>query len=381
MSNRKKRLHSLLRVVLCLLLVCALSLPVYAETLEELQIQQDSLQRQKEETDALLEELRLDIEDKRAYRDALYEQIDTVQSQIDVLRKQIDSLNVQISQARDQIAGKQESIDRSMDLLKERVRALYVSGKASALALFLESDNMLDFAEKAQFLKAVTRHDQELIDVLTTQMEEIQQDLQEISASKAELSTRKKELDSKGAELIRLYTEAQRLVDNAENQELNARTSSELLSSQIEENEAAITALEEELKKNNPGGPGYVGTGSFMWPMPGYTYLSCYFGEGGHRGVDIAGGDIYGKPIVASDGGTVLYAGWNDSYGWCVFIDHGNGFETRYAHMSALGVETGDSAEQGQVIGYVGSTGNSTGPHLHFEVISGGSLTDPMGYF
>ena len=77
----------------------------------------------------------------------------------------------------------------------------------------------------------------------------------------------------------------------------------------------------------------------------------------------------------------VLYAGWNDSYGNCVFIDHGNGYETRYAHMSELTVETGEVLEQSQVVGYAGSTGNSTGPHLHFETIYNGELQNPMGFF
>ena len=70
--------------------------------------------------------------------------------------------------------------------------------------------------------------------------------------------------------------------------------------------------------------------------MPGYTYITCYYGDGGHRGIDIAGGGIYGKPIVAADGGKVIYSDWMDSYGYCVFIDHGNGYSTRYAHASAL---------------------------------------------
>ena len=83
-------------------------------------------------------------------------------------------------------------------------------------------------------------------------------------------------------------------------------------------------------------GVGYIGTGSFVWPMPGYTYITCYYGDGGHRGIDIAGGGIYGKPIVAADGGKVIYSAWMDSYGYCVFIDHGNGYSTRYAHASAL---------------------------------------------
>ena len=295
-------------------------------------------------------------------------------------------LDKKIAASEDKIAEKQESIDRNIDLLKERIKALYVTGDASTVAIILNSRNLMDFTEKIQILKSVTRHDQELIQQLSSQLEEIEEELSEIREDKEELSRKKKELDAKGAELTKLYEEAQHAVEDAENQEISAQADSELLGSQMAENEAAIAELEEQLRQQNSstgniGGSGYVGTGSFIWPMPGYTYLTCYFGEGGHRGIDIAGGDIYGKSIVAADGGTVLYAGWNDSYGYCVFIDHGNGYETRYAHMSALGTETGAAVEQGQIIGYVGSTGNSTGPHLHFEVISGGSLTNPMGYF
>ena len=390
MFNSKKRYRRFLCGTLAAVLF--LSFPVSAETLSELRKQQESLQAQKEENDARLETLRNDTEQKKAYRDTLYGQIDTVQSQIDLLRRQIVELDEKISASEDRIALKQDDINRNTDLLKKRIKALYVTGDASTLAVILNSDNLVDFSEKVQFLRSVTRHDRELIDELTVQLYDIERELADITADKQELSREKKVLDTKGAELTKLYEEAQRSVENAENEELSAFTESELLGSQIEENEAAIAELEAQLRQQSGGsgtaagtgsaaGTGYVGSGSFLWPMPGYTYLSCYFGENGHRGVDIAGSDIYGKPITAADGGTVIYAGWNDSYGYCVFLDHGNGYETRYAHMSALAAEGGTIVEKGQIIGYVGSTGNSSGPHLHFEVIFEGGLTNPMFFF
>lgn len=381
MSNGSRRFQAAVCAALSLLLLCVTAAPVSAETLEELRERQKVLEQQKEENDGKLEELRRDTDEKREERDALYGQIDKVQGQLDQLRRQIEEIDLRIARAEDGIAEKQSGVDRSMDLLKERIKALYVTGDASALSVVLGSRDLIDFSEKLQFLRSVTAHDQELIRRLTDQLKDMQDELERISADKKELSDRKKELDGKSAELTELYQKAQLLLENAENQELYVRTNSELLGSRMAENEEAIAALEEELRRQGSGGSGYVGTGNFIWPMPGYTYLTCYFGDGGHRGIDIAGGDIYGQPIVAADGGTVLYAGWNDSYGWCVFIDHGNGFETRYAHMSELGTESGAAVEQGQVIGYVGSTGNSTGPHLHFEVICGGELTNPMGYF
>ena len=136
-----------------------------------------------------------------------------------------------------------------------------------------------------------------------------------------------------------------------------------------------------EAAENNAGGAGYAAASGFVWPMPGYTYITCYYGDDGHRGIDIAGSGIYGEPIVAAAGGTVAYSGWMDSYGYCVFIDHGDGYSTRYAHASALACSAGDTVSAGQTIAYVGSTGNSTGPHLHFEVLQSGSTTNPFEYF
>lgn len=124
--------------------------------------------------------------------------------------------------------------------------------------------------------------------------------------------------------------------------------------------------------------------GALCWPLPGHTYISCHFGEtdafgnAGHRGTDIPAPE--GTPILAAHSGAVLVSGWNDSYGNQVLLDNGAGLSTRYAHMTATAVTAGETVTAGQVIGYVGSTGDSTGNHLHFEVSVGGVLTDPLGY-
>lgn len=127
-----------------------------------------------------------------------------------------------------------------------------------------------------------------------------------------------------------------------------------------------------------------IGDGSLVWPLPGYTYLSTHFGEvdafgnPGHRGIDIPASE--GTPILAAHSGTVLICGWNDSFGNQVLLDNGAGFSTRYAHMTAVAVTPGAVVTAGQVIGYVGSTGDSTGNHLHFEVSVGEILMDPIIY-
>ena len=125
-----------------------------------------------------------------------------------------------------------------------------------------------------------------------------------------------------------------------------------------------------------------VADGELCWPLPGHTYISCHFGEvdafgnAGHRGTDIPAPE--GTPILAAHSGTALVSGWNDSYGNQVLLDNGAGLSTRYAHMTQTAVTAGEAVTAGQVIGYVGSTGDSTGNHLHFEVMQGGVRVDPL---
>ena len=125
-----------------------------------------------------------------------------------------------------------------------------------------------------------------------------------------------------------------------------------------------------------------VADGALCWPLPGHTYISCHFGEvdafgnAGHRGTDIPAPE--GTPILAAHSGTVLVSGWNDSYGNQVLLDNGAGLSTRYAHMTQTAVTAGEAVTAGQVIGYVGNTGDSTGFHLHFEVMQGGVRINPL---
>ena len=130
------------------------------------------------------------------------------------------------------------------------------------------------------------------------------------------------------------------------------------------------------------GGIGIIEDGELCWPLPGYTYISCNFGDddaygnSGHRGTDIPAPE--GTPILAAHSGTVIISGWNNSYGNQVLLDNGAGLSTRYAHMTAAAVSAGETVTAGQVIGYVGNTGDSTGFHLHFEVMQNGVRVNPL---
>ncbi len=132
------------------------------------------------------------------------------------------------------------------------------------------------------------------------------------------------------------------------------------------------------------GGGGRVPTGMFTWPVPGVKHVSSYYGMRWgrlHKGIDISTGGIYGRTVVASASGKVTRAGWFSSYGYCIDIQHSSGYLTRYAHLSKINVSKGQYVSSGQAIGKVGNSGNSTGPHLHFEIRLNGNTKNPMSYF
>jgi murein DD-endopeptidase MepM/ murein hydrolase activator NlpD len=187
-------------------------------------------------------------------------------------------------------------------------------------------------------------------------------------------------------------------VENLENKQSQSDSLIEKFNQQSEENIKAIQAaeraeeqLQAEIRKelSEKGDSEFVG-GDFLWPVSGYHMITSKFGMRTHpvtgvyklhTGVDISGSGINGKPVRAANSGKVLKAGYNSGYGNYVVIDHGGGCSTLYGHASRLNVKVGQKVSRGDVIMYVGSTGYSTGPHLHFEVIKNGEYTNPLSYF
>ena len=240
-------------------------------------------------------------------------------------------------------------------------------------------------------------------------MEDISSEKEEIEGYKAQVLQNKKELDDKSLELSDLYEEGQAVMEelNADKTDVEERASA--LEGDLSEAEAAIDAWFEDYYAQQPAenggtsddnGSGDSGSGNSGGSsgggdpagsecLPGrYQALLGSLPIGGdgrnHQAIDIAGSGIYGQPIVAAASGTVSYAesgGWGGGYGTWLIIDHGNGYSTVYAHCSALAVGWGESVSQGQIIGYVGSTGDSTGPHLHFEVREYGTKVNPLNFF
>lgn len=368
-----------------------------AASLTELQQEQARLEQEQEENDAKLASLKEDQSKQQEYKDALDAQMQNLQSQIDGLNTQINSLDASIEEKNTAIAEKQKNIDEDVETLKERLCAIYMMGDASTLEILLQSESVIDMAQKVELLNIITEHDTKLIAQLTADMESIADEKAEIESEKEQVAAARTELESKGSELAEVQAEAERVLEELNQSVASVQAESDRIAEEKAQADKAVDDwLEDYYASQKPstgggsssGSGGYTSTGNFTWPVPGFTRLTTRFQEwtygGYHRGIDIAstgGRSIYGAPIVAADSGRVIKAGWNNSYGNCVYIDHGGGYVTRYAHASSLAVTQGQTVTKGQTIAYVGSTGDSFGAHLHFEVILNGTLKNPMSYF
>lgn len=407
----KNRMKKALAFVLCCTLVWASATPLgqvktRAAELSDLQEKQEQLQAEQEENEQKLDELRNNEEEQQAYLETLQSQVKTMQDQIDTLNAQVDLLNDEIKEKEEAIADKQAQIDEDMEQLKTRLKALYMAGDASTLAILLQAENIEDLARKSEVIKSITRHDTELIDSLNQELKDIADEKAQIEADKKQVTDNKNDLEEQRQELADLEEEAQATLEEIQGQRSDAEQKASELEAEMSEADAAIdqwyadyyasqnsssgsssgSGSSSSSSSSSSSGGNQSYSGSMTWPVPGYS--GCiYQGFGsGHKGYDISGGGIYGAPIVAASSGTVIFAGYgtaansHNRYGYCVDIDHGSGIATRYAHCSALTVSTGDYVTEGQVIGYVGNTGESYGAHLHFEVRVNGVAVNPGSY-
>lgn len=356
-------------------------------SLSQLQQKQAQLAQKQKQLASKLKSLKADKAKQLEYKSTLDVQIGTLQQQISVTNQKINTMDAAIVQKTQQISDKQKKIDQNYEQLKERLCALYKMGEASTLEIVLNSDSVMDLADKTKLIKSITDHDTKLINTLKADMEAISAQKKEIQAQRAEVAQDKTDLSEKRAELSSMEQEAQKVLSSLEANESQTKAEQEKASKQQQQAAAEIDQWWKEYyanqnKDNGGKGTTYVG-GQFTWPVPGFTNISCGYSSS-HRAIDInrtGGKSIAGTPIVAANGGKIVVAKWHYSYGNYVMIDHGGGYSTLYAHASSLAVSAGQTVKKGQTIAYVGSTGNSTGPHLHFEIRVNGTRQNPFSWF
>ena len=407
MKHFHKRFTRLTALALSAVLLTAAPLAVQADTVEEIEAKQSALAEKKAELESQIAELESDESTKEAEQALLAEKIDTVRTQISTATDSIDTLNDSITALEESLKNAEAEIEDTMELLKKRLSALYSAGSVSTLEILFNAESLHDFSMRTEMVSSITRRDKMLIEQVSDYMNETAAQREELEKEKTALADEKKLLESSQNELIDLEAENTALLEEirAEKGEANealVRTAEEedalanmmanlIAQMQQQENSQSQptptpTPVPEVAPTPTPtpvpsAPPSYDSSESFQWPLPGYGHSSItqYFGNNGHKGLDI--GAPEGTPIVASRSGKVMvannYDSWGDSWGYYVAIYHDSTYSTLYAHMSSVAAYEGQWVNKGDIIGYVGSTGNSTGNHLHFEVYQNGTRVNP----
>lgn len=342
-----------------------------------------------------------EVEDIKEQREEVQNSLAEVAEEVKTLQAKVDNLNAKISQKtqeikntedkiakkKEDIKKKQEEIQKKKEEIQEREEGLdqrlvvmYKNGSIGFVDVLMGSNSISEFVSNVEMIQKIYENDVEILKILEEEHKKLEEQEKQLEVEKqqlvdiqAQLKVQIEELDGQKAEL------------KAEKSKLDQKKKT--LEAKDAELKRDADALISQIKKLQDSQRVYEG-GTFLWPVPSSTYITSSFGSRlhpiyrtwrMHTGTDI--GASYGANIVAAASGKVIMSSWYGGYGNCVMIDHGSGIVTLYGHCSSRLVSAGQEVSRGQVIARVGSTGNSTGNHCHFEVRINGQYVNPMGYF
>lgn len=407
----KKKAISIVCIILAFLMMVTLVVSVIG-SLGALaaggQDQIDALEQQKSELQSQQASIQTNIDDLIAQQADVIDQKAAMDEKNELARQEIELINEQIDVYTGLIEDKAEELEKAeaaeqaqYELYRKRVRAMEEEGSYTYLDILFQCRSLSDVLSAIDMIGEIMDSDKRLFEEYKTARETTEQVKAEYEATLAQLSDKQETLEAEKVELeeqiaaaVEVINQLQDDIDAAKAEYAKAAAAEAAAQASINAIIAQMQAEEEaarqEAAQNNQQytGTGSTATGTYIWPCPSSTYVTSAFGmrdhplfgdERPHSGIDIAGSA--GSEVLAADSGTVAVATYSSSYGNYVTIYHSNGDYTLYAHMSSLAVSAGQSVTQGDVIGYVGSTGWATGPHLHFEIRVNGSTVDPLSYF
>jgi len=406
-----KRSRAYLSATLALILTLASAAPVLGATSADLNASKQKAadaRKAAEAAQATADKLKLEVQALDTKIAALEDEVKELDPQIAQATTRTGKLGAEVKQLRAKITQKQAEIERvqadyevQQGLLDNRLSATYKQGNLFYLDLLLNSKDISDLIARSSLVQRVIESNQGIAAQLQTTKADLENRKAELDRSLNDVQVKLTEADLIEKNLKKMRSKRQAVVDQQENvQDQKAAMMSEnaanaaRLRKLAEAEEAEAREIEAELGKRSGGGGGQY-NGVMAWPVPGFYRVTspygpriCPFhGKEIHPGIDVGRNvdperAINGAALVAAGDGTVIYAGYRGSYGNTVMIDHGDGLVTLYAHQQSGGIKvsTGDSVVKGQRIGTVGSTGNSTGPHLHFETRVNGRAINPMNY-
>ncbi len=363
--------------VITLFFVVITVIPLQASELEEQEQKLNSVKQQINQQQGKLTQKKKEERRLLSDLDSIEKNIESAQSQLNKIESRLGTTKNEIVKNQGEIEKTKEELDKHTEQLGKRLKEMYVKGNVEYLEILLESEDFSELLTRTQFIKRIFAQDVELQQQIKTEKEALEDNQENLEQKKISLIALQKVQEKREGEMkVQLASR--------ENILRKVQTDRKAYEQSINELEAVSHDIQKELSKI-PGYKGPVSTGPMIWPTQGrvsspfgYRIHPIFKTKKLHTGIDIAA--PMGRNIVAANDGKVLSAGWRNGYGRTLMIDHGKGITTLYAHTSKLLVKKGDIVSKGQIVAKVGSTGYSTGPHLHFEVRVNGAPKNPMGW-
>lgn len=366
---------------------------VNATTIDEAQQKADALEQQKSTAEA--------------EKNSLNTQLNTILGEMEDAQTKLADKQTEIEEAEEELVQAKVEENTQYQSMKKRIKYMYENGNSQVIELLMESENIGEFLNKAEYISQISEYDRDMLDEFQAVVKEVEAEEAALQTEYEELEVLRDDLLVKQSNLESLLSEKNLQISDLEKQigdnaallqDLIAQAEAERLKQEQAAAAAAAAAQQAAQQQaaqnsgNSGGGSSYVppvidnvvsGNGQFTNPCPA-GYVSSTFGyrdfdSSFHKGLDLAAPE--GTPTYAAADGVVLIAGWSDSAGNWIVIDHGNGFVGKYMHHSGLLVSAGQTVTKGQSIGLVGNTGNSFGAHLHFQLELNGAPVDPQAYF
>ena len=389
----KKAARLLTALLLALTLTAAELTPALAVTqadIDALKNDAADLTSQRKELESKLDALKDDKSQALAKKQLLDQKVTNTAAQIKNVEAQIADYAALITQTEAELLDAQQQEEAQYELFCTRVRAMEERGKVSYWSVLFKAESFTDLLGRLDIVNEIMDADQAVIDQLQALQVEIEEKKASLEASKAESEAAKADLVAKKTELDAQRKEAIALVNEINDNENEYKETLDELDKEEERIQAMIVKKSKELAAQQAaqnGGTSNAALGGYIWPVSSHYITSTFGGRaspGGigstnHKGIDI-GRVGYTTEIHAAKAGTVIVSQYSSSYGNYVVVSHGSGNTTLYAHMSSRKVSVGAYVNQGDVLGITGSTGHSTGPHLHFEISENGVRINPLNY-
>lgn len=397
MKQKLFKIVSLLLIITCISCTYVASAPqASAATASEIQAEIDRLEKESAALQAEINKLKNDIKNQQKLKSAIESKMALVQKEIDACNRQIATINKQIDDNKAAIEENNKQIEKDKELFKRRLRAIQMSNTGSKIQILLGAKSFSEFLQLSQLTASVSAKDKKMMEDIIKEIKKLNAKIEENNKLLEEQAVVKATISQRQAELQKDANEIQKIINSINKDKNEVQADKNTVDKELQQMENALN----EILYGSSGG-NLVNDGKFVWPTT-FKRISSYYGKRWgkmHNGIDISNGK-YGAPIYAMADGKVyqcyvsckhnygkspLKNCCGNGYGNYVAIDHGKfngaGYKAYYAHMGSVTVKNGSTVRKGQIIGYVGSTGRSTGPHLHFGIMKNNAWVDPMKFF